>query len=123
MTGQTKSTAALLAILDAFAEVASAGLKELDRLVLVKGQMERRLRRRRKNSSLPALIELVLARPVVSAGCIAAELKISQRAALDLVAELGIREVTGGGATGRGGSCRIARTCSSANPNHAASCH
>ncbi|RRH90118.1 DUF1612 domain-containing protein [Mesorhizobium tamadayense] len=90
-------TTRLLAVLDAFAEAAAAGLKELDRLALAKGQMERRLRNRRKNSSLPALIELVLARPVVSAGLIAAELKVSQRAALDLVAELGIREVTGRG--------------------------
>ncbi|TJW47037.1 MAG: DUF1612 domain-containing protein, partial [Mesorhizobium sp.] len=85
-------TTRLLAALDAFAEAAAAGLKEHDRLVMGKGQMERRLRKRRKNSSLPALIELVLARPVLSA-----ELKISQRAALDLVAELGIREVTGRG--------------------------
>ncbi|RWB93107.1 MAG: DUF1612 domain-containing protein, partial [Mesorhizobium sp.] len=90
-------TTRLLAVLDAFAEAASAGLKELNRLVMAKGQLERRLRHRRKNSSLPALIELMLARPVVSAGLIAAELKISQRAALDLVAELGIREVTGRG--------------------------
>ncbi|WP_292451525.1 helix-turn-helix domain-containing protein [Mesorhizobium sp.] len=52
---------------------------------LAKSQMERRLRNRRKNSSLPALIELVLARPLVSAGLVAAELKISQRAALGLV--------------------------------------
>ena len=59
--------------------------------------MERRLRNRRKSSSLPSLIDLVLARPVVSAGLIAAELKISQRAALDLIAELNIREVTGRG--------------------------
>lgn len=84
-------------MLDAFAEAASAGLKELDRLALAKSQMERRLTNRRKSSSLPALIELVLARPVVSAGLIATELKVSQRAALDLVAELGIREVTGRG--------------------------
>ncbi|MER9868964.1 RHE_PE00001 family protein [Mesorhizobium sp. M0136] len=90
-------TTRLLAVLDAFAEAASAGLKQLDRLALAKGQMERRLRNRRKNSSLPALIELVLARPVVSAGLIATELKISQRAALGLVAELAIREVTGRG--------------------------
>jgi hypothetical protein len=90
-------TTRLLAVLDGFAEAASAGLKELDRLVLAKGQMERRLRNRRKNSSLPALIELVLARPVVSAGLIAAELKVTQRAALGLVAELGVREVTGRG--------------------------
>ncbi|TIM36718.1 DUF1612 domain-containing protein, partial [Mesorhizobium sp.] len=65
-------TTRLLAVLYAFAEAAGAGLKEHDRLVMGKGQMERRLRKRRKNSSLPALIELVLARPVVSAGLIAA---------------------------------------------------
>ncbi|RUV68321.1 MAG: DUF1612 domain-containing protein [Mesorhizobium sp.] len=90
-------TTRLVAVLDAFSEAAAAGLKELDRLALAKSQMERRLRKRRKNSSLPALIDLVLARPVVSAGLIAAELKVSQRAALGLVAELGIREVTGRG--------------------------
>ena len=92
-----EKTTRLLAWLDAFAEAAAAGLKELDRLALAKSQMERRLRNRRKNSSLPALIDLVLARPVMSAGLIAAELKISQRAALGLVAELGVREVTGRG--------------------------
>lgn len=56
-------TIRLLAVLDGFAEAASAGLKELDRLALTKSQVERRLRNRRKNSSLPTLIELVLARP------------------------------------------------------------
>lgn len=90
-------TTRLLAVLDAFAEAASAGLKEVDRLALAKVQMERRLRAKRKNSSLPALIDLVLARPAVSAGLIATELKISQRAALGLIAELNIREVTGRG--------------------------
>ncbi|TIS85640.1 MAG: hypothetical protein E5W89_32380 [Mesorhizobium sp.] len=45
------------------ADAVAAGLKKLDRLALAKGQLERRLRKRRKNSSLPALIELVLARP------------------------------------------------------------
>ncbi|WP_353646143.1 RHE_PE00001 family protein [Mesorhizobium sp. WSM2239] len=90
-------TTRLMAVLDALAEAASAGLKELDRLVMAKSQMERRLRNRRKNSSLPALIDLVLARPAVSAGLIAAELKITQRAALGLIAELHIREVTGRG--------------------------
>ncbi|WP_348627189.1 helix-turn-helix domain-containing protein [Mesorhizobium sp. WSM2561] len=38
--------------------------------------MERRLKAKRKSSSLPSLINLVLARPVVSAGLIATELKI-----------------------------------------------
>ncbi len=90
-------TTRLLAVFDGFAEAAAAGLKEIDRLVMAKNQMERRLSNRRKNSSLPALIELVLARPVVSAGLIATELKITQRAALNLVAELGVREMTGRG--------------------------
>ncbi|WP_352841642.1 DUF1612 domain-containing protein [Mesorhizobium sp. M0309] len=40
-------TTRLVAVLDAYAEAAAAGLKELDRLVLAKGQMERRLRNRR----------------------------------------------------------------------------
>jgi hypothetical protein len=83
--------------LDALAEAATIGLKELDRLALAKSQMERRLRAERKNSNLPALIDLTLSLPVVSAGLIAAELKVTQRAALDLVAELGISGVTGRG--------------------------
>jgi len=39
----------------------------------------------------------VLARPIVSAGMIAKELKITSRAAQDLVGELGLREATGRG--------------------------
>jgi hypothetical protein len=39
----------------------------------------------------------MLARPIASAGMIAAELKITPRAAQDLVAELGLREATGRG--------------------------
>jgi hypothetical protein len=72
-------------------------LKEIDRLTMAKGQMERRLRNRRSSSSLPALIDLVLARPVVSAVLIARELKVSQLAALNLIADLGVREITGRG--------------------------
>ena len=52
---------------------------------------------RRKHSKLPALVDLVLARPLVSAGMIAAELGITPRAAQDLVAALGLREITGRG--------------------------
>jgi len=57
----------------------------------------RRLSRRRASSNLPDLIELVLARPLVSAGMIAAELGITPRAALRLVEELNLREMTGRG--------------------------
>jgi len=87
----------LATFLEAVAGAAEAGLKELDRLSLARTQMERRLRGKRRNSRLPALIELVLARPMVSAGLIAKELGVTQRAALDLVSELGIRELTGRG--------------------------
>ncbi|MNL49585.1 hypothetical protein D3C87_1725330 [compost metagenome] len=41
---------------------ADLGLKELDRLSLAKTQMDMRIRDRRSNSSLPALIDLVLSR-------------------------------------------------------------
>ena len=46
-------------------------------------------------SSLPALVDYVMSRPLVSASMVAAELGISARAAQDLVAELGLREATG----------------------------
>ena len=46
---------------------------------------------------LPALIDLVLARPLLSAGMVAAELGLTARAAQDLVADLGLREITGRG--------------------------
>jgi hypothetical protein len=98
--GRRKSpvrTTRLLAFLAAIAEPASAGLKEIDRLAMATGQMERRLRNRRSSASLLELIELVLARPVVSAGLIREEVKVSQRAALHLIRELGIREMAGRG--------------------------
>ena len=43
------------------------------------------------------LLDYVLTRPIVSAGMIAEELRITPRAAQDLVAELGLREATGRG--------------------------
>ncbi|WP_246686890.1 DUF1612 domain-containing protein [Mesorhizobium sp. B2-4-19] len=52
----------LLALIDAVQEAALAGLKEHDRLVMAKGQMERRPRPRRASSKLPELVELVLSR-------------------------------------------------------------
>ena len=41
---------------------------------------------------MPALLDYVLTRPIVSAGMIAIELRITPRAAQDMVAELGLRE-------------------------------
>lgn len=90
-------TTRLLAFLDAMSAAAEAGMKEIDRLHQAKDQMERRLRGRRSSSSLPGVIELVLSRPIVSAAMIAKEMKVTPRGALNLVAELGIREMTGRG--------------------------
>jgi hypothetical protein len=87
----------LLAFLEAIEEAGETGLNELDRLSLAKTQMERRLRDRRSNSSLPGVIDLVLSRPIVSAGMIARHVGVTPRGALNLVAELGLREMTGRG--------------------------
>jgi hypothetical protein len=87
----------LLAFVDAIQEAALTGLKEHDRLMLAKNQMERRLRERRASSKLPGLVELVLSRPLVSTGMIQETLKVSKQGALNLVGELGLREMTGRG--------------------------
>jgi hypothetical protein len=60
-------------------------------------QMERRLRQRRTNSKLPDLVEFVLSRPLVSTAMIQDRLKISKQGAINLVGELGLREMTGRG--------------------------
>ncbi len=54
-------------------------------------------RRPALSSNLPGLIELVISRPLVSAGMVAATLKVTPRAALRIVEELGLREMTGRG--------------------------
>lgn len=87
----------LLAFLEAIHEMALAGLKEHDRLTLARSQMERRLRNRRASSKLPDLVELVISRPLVSTSMIQEMLKVSTQGALNLVGELGLREMTGRG--------------------------
>lgn len=87
----------LLASLDAIHEAALVGLKEHDRLVMAKSQMERRLKQRRTSSKLADLVEFVLSRPIVSTGMIQSGLKVSKQGALNLIGELGLREMTGRG--------------------------
>jgi hypothetical protein len=87
----------LTAFLDAMALSADSGLKELDRLSLARLQMELRLKDRRSNSSLPEVIDIVLSRPIVSAKMIARHVGVTSRGALNLVTELGLREMTGRG--------------------------
>lgn len=87
----------LLASVDAIQDAALAGLKEHDRLTMAKSQMERRLRERRASSKLPDLVDLVLSRPLVSTGLIQDRLRVTKQGALNLVGELGLREMTGRG--------------------------
>ncbi|MFH1344051.1 MAG: RHE_PE00001 family protein [Pseudomonadota bacterium] len=87
----------LLTQLEAMTAAADAGLKDHDRWLNQRTLLTRKLVGRRTTSKLPALLDYMLARPIASAGMIAAELKITPRAAQDLVAELGLREATGRG--------------------------
>lgn len=87
----------LQAFLEAMHLGAAAGLKELDRLSLARTQMELRFRDRRSNSSMPDLADFILSRPMVSAAMVARHLRITPRGALNLVNEIGIREITGRG--------------------------
>jgi len=91
-----RDAASRLAVqLEAIAAAAEAGLKDHDRWQTARTLLARKLAGRRSTSRLPALIDYVLARPIVSAGMIAQELRITPRAAQDLVGELGLREATG----------------------------
>jgi hypothetical protein len=83
--------------LEAMTAAAEAGRKDHDRWLMTRNLLARKLAGRRATSKLPALLEYVLTRPIVSAGMIAAELGITPRAAQNLVAELGLREATGRG--------------------------
>jgi hypothetical protein len=87
----------LLAIAHGLLAAAELGLKEHGRLVLARTMFERKLDGRRMSSKLPELIELVMAKPLVSAGMVAKTLEITPQAARRIVGELGLREMTGRG--------------------------
>jgi hypothetical protein len=73
---------------------AELGLKEHDRLTLARNMMEGKLAGKRTSSKL---LELIISRPLVSAGMIGKELAVTPRAALRIVEELRLREMTGRG--------------------------
>ena len=87
----------LLAIAHGLLAAAESGMKEHDRLVLARTLFERKLEGRRTSSKLPELIELVMAKPLVSAGMVAKTLDVTPQAARRIVLELGLREMTGRG--------------------------
>ncbi len=87
----------MLAIVAGIIAAAELGLKEHDRLVLARLSMERRLIGRRQTSKLPELIDLVMSRPLLSAGMIVKAVGVTPQAAIRIVGELGLREMTGRG--------------------------
>jgi len=87
----------LLAIAHGLLAAAEMGLKEHDRLALARTLLERKLEGRRTSSKLPELVELVMAKPLVSANMVAKTLDVTPQAARRIVLELGLREMTGRG--------------------------
>ncbi|TBX78053.1 DUF1612 domain-containing protein [Rhizobium laguerreae] len=87
----------LLAIAHGFLAAAEIGMKEHDRLALARTMFERKLNGRRTSSKLPELVELVMAKPLVSAGMVAKTREVTPQAARRIVLELGLREMTGRG--------------------------
>jgi hypothetical protein len=87
----------LLAIAHGLLAAAEIGMKEHDRLALARTLMERKLDGRRTSSKLPELVELVMAKPLVSAKMVAKTLEVTPQAARRIVLELGLREMTGRG--------------------------
>ncbi|MBY3205056.1 RHE_PE00001 family protein [Rhizobium laguerreae] len=87
----------LLAIAQGLVAAAEIGLKEHNRLALARQMMDRKLEGRRTSSRLPELVELVMARPLVSAKMVAKTLEVTPQAARRIVLELGLREMTGRG--------------------------
>jgi len=87
----------MLAIAHGLIAAAEIGLKEHDRLALARTLMERKLEGRRTSSKLPELVELVMAKPLVSAKMVAKTLEVTPQAARRIVLELGLREMTGRG--------------------------
>jgi len=87
----------LLAIAHGLIVAAEIGMREHDRLTLARTMMDRKLQGRRTSSKLPELVELVMERPLVSAGMVAKTLDVTPQAARRIVLELGLREMTGRG--------------------------
>jgi hypothetical protein len=85
----------LTAMMEAIVAAAEKGLADHDRWLLARKSLERKLSGRRSHSHLPALIDLVLSRPLITSAMAAKYLDVTPRAAQDLIAELNLRETTG----------------------------
>ena len=78
-------------------DAADTTMKEHDRLLLAREQMQRKLKGRRSNSRLPQLMQMVLRSPIISSQMVEKELQVTQQGALKLISELDLRELTGRG--------------------------
>jgi hypothetical protein len=92
---QADSNAKILFWLAAVLAAAEQGQKDHDRWLLARASRAEKLKGRRGNSHLPPALDLALAKPIVTAELLAQELKVSARAGQNLIAELGLRELTG----------------------------
>ncbi len=87
----------ILATLEAFTAAAELGMKDHDRILLARRQLERQASAKSTNSKLSRLVDLVVAKPVVSANLIAREVGVTPQGARHLAAQLPLREMTGRG--------------------------
>ncbi len=87
----------LQAVLDGLALGAARALDDHDRRLTTRDALLHRVGPRRTSSRLPQLVELVIAAPLVTTETIADALGVTPRAAAGMVAELGLREITGRG--------------------------
>ena len=80
-------------------EAADRGTKDLDTLALAADMLRAKLKGRRRNSRLPALVDLLLSRPLVSVPLAAKALRCSSQAVEAMLPLLGStpRELTGRG--------------------------
>ena len=85
--------------LDGVTATADRGHTDLDRLTLAREVLGVQLKGRRSTSRLPALVDLLLSKPLVSVPLAAKELKVSAQAVEGLIGQLGstARELTGRG--------------------------
>src|SRR3954468_22422786 len=85
--------------LDGLTAAADRGQKDLDRLTLAREILGVQLNGRRSTSRLPALVDLLLSKPLVSVPLAAKALKVSPQAVEGMMGQLGAsaRELTGRG--------------------------
>jgi len=97
--GHHSSHERIMGFLEWVETAAIAGYKELDRLSLAHNVMSLKLRGRRKNSRLGRLVDLFISYPVVTVPMAAKALRVTPRAADQMIKEIGSvpRELTGRG--------------------------